>query len=42
MARAGLTAERLAREALFFLVWSCPQTVSNRLLKEFSQCEFES
>jgi len=36
---AGHPAERLAREAMFFLVWSCPQTVSSRLLKEFSQCE---
>lgn len=36
---AGHPAERLAREAMFFLVWSCPQTVSSRLLKEFSGCE---
>jgi alkylation response protein AidB-like acyl-CoA dehydrogenase len=36
---AGHAAERLAREAMFFLVWSCPQTVSSRLLKEFSGCE---
>jgi alkylation response protein AidB-like acyl-CoA dehydrogenase len=36
---AGHPAERLAREAMFFLVWSCPQAVSSRLLKEFSQCE---
>ncbi len=35
----GHPAERLAREALFFLVWSCPQAVSSRLLREFSQCE---
>jgi len=35
----GHPAERLAREAMFFLVWSCPQAVSSRLLKEFSQCE---
>ena len=36
---AGHPAERLAREAMFFLVWSCPQAVSSRLLREFSQCE---
>lgn len=36
---AGHPAERLAREAMFFLVWSCPQAVSSRLLKEFAQCE---
>jgi alkylation response protein AidB-like acyl-CoA dehydrogenase len=36
---AGHPAERLCREAMFFLVWSCPQAVSSRLLKEFSQCE---
>ena len=35
----GHPAERLAREAMFFLVWSCPQAVSSRLLREFSQCE---
>ena len=37
----GHPAERLAREAMFFLVWSCPQAVSNRLLRDFSQCEAE-
>ncbi|MBX3443902.1 MAG: acyl-CoA/acyl-ACP dehydrogenase [Planctomyces sp.] len=36
---AGHPAERLAREAMFFLVWSCPQAVSNRLLREFSGCD---
>lgn len=36
---SGHPAERLAREAMFFLVWSCPQAVSNQLLREFSQCE---
>ncbi len=36
---AGHPAERLAREAMFFLVWSCPQAVSSRLLREFTQCE---
>jgi alkylation response protein AidB-like acyl-CoA dehydrogenase len=35
----GHPAERMAREALFFLVWSCPQTVSSRLLQGFSQCD---
>ena len=35
----GHPAERLAREALFFLVWSCPQAVSSKLLREFSQCD---
>jgi alkylation response protein AidB-like acyl-CoA dehydrogenase len=35
----GHDAERLAREALFFLVWSCPQAVSSRLMREFSGCE---
>jgi alkylation response protein AidB-like acyl-CoA dehydrogenase len=36
---AGHPAERLVREALFFLVWSCPQSVANNLLGEFSRCE---
>lgn len=36
---AGHPAERLVREALFFLVWSCPQGVASRLLQEFSRCE---
>ena len=38
---AGHPAERLAREAMFFLVWSCPQAVSSRLLRDFSQCDAE-
>jgi alkylation response protein AidB-like acyl-CoA dehydrogenase len=36
---AGHDAERLAREALFFLVWSCPQSVANQLLQNFGGCE---
>jgi alkylation response protein AidB-like acyl-CoA dehydrogenase len=36
---AGHPAERLAREALFFLVWSCPQAVATQLLQNFSGCE---
>jgi alkylation response protein AidB-like acyl-CoA dehydrogenase len=35
---AGHPAERLAREALFFLVWSCPQNVATQLLQGFSAC----
>jgi alkylation response protein AidB-like acyl-CoA dehydrogenase len=35
----GHPAERLARQAMFFLVWSCPQAVSSKLLREFSGCE---
>lgn len=35
----GHPAERLAREALFFLVWSCPQNVATRLMNELSRCE---
>lgn len=34
---SGHPAERLMREALFFLVWSCPQGVASRLIDEFSQ-----
>jgi len=37
----GHPVERLAREALFFLVWSCPQTVANQLMNGFSQCVSE-
>lgn len=37
----GHPAERLAREAMFFLVWSCPQAVSSKLLRDFSQCDAE-
>lgn len=36
---AGHPAERLAREAMFFLVWSCPQAVTTKLLNNFSGCE---
>ncbi|AMV18138.1 acyl-CoA dehydrogenase family protein [Planctomyces sp. SH-PL14] len=36
---SGHPAERRAREALFFLVWSCPQAVSQRLMRDFSQCD---
>lgn len=36
---AGHPAGRLAREALFFLVWSCPQAVATQLLRGFSQCD---
>lgn len=32
----GHPAERLARESLFFLVWSCPQAVSNAVLCELA------
>jgi len=34
----GHPAERLAREALFFLVWSCPQAVAGQLMHGFGQC----
>jgi alkylation response protein AidB-like acyl-CoA dehydrogenase len=34
----GHPAERLSREALFFLVWSCPQAVAGQLLHGFGQC----
>ena len=34
---AGHPAGRMAREALFFLVWSCPQPVVNANLCEFAQ-----
>ncbi len=33
---SGHPAERFAREALFFLVWSCPQTVAGELLRGFT------
>jgi alkylation response protein AidB-like acyl-CoA dehydrogenase len=36
---SGHAAERLAREALFFLVWSCPQAVATQLLSKFSRCD---
>ncbi len=32
----GHPAERLVREALFFLVWSCPQAVAGELLRGFA------
>jgi butyryl-CoA dehydrogenase len=34
---AGHPAERLVRESLFFLVWSCPPAVTDALLCEFSR-----
>ena len=34
---AGHPAERAVREAMFFLVWSCPQPVVNGNLKELAQ-----
>lgn len=37
----GHPAERLAREALFFLVWSCPQAVAAQLLDNFAGCADE-
>jgi hypothetical protein len=33
---AGHPAERLVREAMFFLVWSCPQPVLAANLREFA------
>ena len=33
---AGHPAERLVREAMFFLVWSCPQPVLHAALREFA------
>lgn len=38
---SGHPAERLAREAMFFLVWSCPQPVLTAALREFA-CLVES
>ncbi len=32
----GHLAERTVREAMFFLVWSCPQTVAQAALREFA------
>jgi hypothetical protein len=32
----GHPAERLVREAMFFLVWSCPQPVLAAALREFA------
>ena len=36
---AGHPAERLVREAHFFLVWSCPQSVAGITLCELSRSE---
>ncbi len=40
---AGFVADHPAgqfcREALFFLVWSCPEAVANQLLTSFSRCD---
>ncbi len=33
----GHPAERMVREALFFLVWSCPQAVAGELLRGFAE-----
>jgi alkylation response protein AidB-like acyl-CoA dehydrogenase len=33
---AGHPAERAVREAMFFLVWSCPQPVASAALREFA------
>jgi alkylation response protein AidB-like acyl-CoA dehydrogenase len=33
----GHPAERLVREAMFFLVWSCPQSVAGEVLRGFSE-----
>ena len=44
---AGHPAERAVREAMFFLVWSCPQPVVNSALRTFAKlddpedCRFE-
>jgi alkylation response protein AidB-like acyl-CoA dehydrogenase len=35
----GHPAERIARESFFFLVWSCPQSVSSALLCEWARVE---
>ncbi|MEZ6044377.1 MAG: hypothetical protein R3C11_02105 [Planctomycetaceae bacterium] len=32
----GHPAERMVREAMFFLVWSCPQPVAQATLREFA------
>jgi hypothetical protein len=36
---AGHPAERAVREAMFFLVWSCPQPVLAAALREFARIE---
>jgi alkylation response protein AidB-like acyl-CoA dehydrogenase len=33
---AGHPAERIVREAMFFLVWSCPQPVASAAMREFA------
>jgi hypothetical protein len=33
---SGHFAERAVREAMFFLVWSCPQPVVRAALREFA------
>jgi hypothetical protein len=33
---SGHPAERAVREAMFFLVWSCPQPVVSAALREFA------
>jgi len=38
---AGHPAERLVRESLFFLVWSCPQSVSAAVMCELAGLEFQ-
>lgn len=39
---SGHPAERLLREAVFFLVWSCPQPVVQAALREFACLDSES
>jgi len=39
---SGHPAERLLREAVFFLVWSCPQPVIQAALREFACLDSES
>lgn len=34
-------AARLVREAMFFLVWSCPQSVASHLLHSFAGCDLK-
>jgi alkylation response protein AidB-like acyl-CoA dehydrogenase len=38
---AGHPAERLVRESLFFMVWSCPQSVSTAVMCELAGLEFQ-
>jgi alkylation response protein AidB-like acyl-CoA dehydrogenase len=37
---AGHPAERLVRESMFFLVWSCPQSVSSAVMCELAGLEY--